>query len=595
MGKRITYTGLLLLLLSAGGYSISPGTGFRGFPSIRELPESYNENYLLLTDRSLYAAGEDILFSVFNRSPLPIKNACWSKVIYIHILKGDGSSVAEGKYPLDCRGTSSSIAIPGDLLTGHYTLCAYTRWMRNFGPEHYAYVPIKIFNPFSSRLEEPGTTDGSPAPESQTREQTPGSAELPVYELECLTDKTLYSAGENIRLSIHYAGVFGASGGEISISIARPGALDTMHHQGIYSEFEFPQGNPEQDFLPELRGLTISGKVIAGDPPQPVEHAQVELSVFGNEPRFMTYKSGKDGTFVFALDAFRGEKEMFITARHSNRPQLEIFIDNDYSSHNGSLAGKPFLLNNSEREAAREMMLNLQMEKYFVPEIPDTSSEIPALTRMPVFHGLVDRKLWIDEYIELPNLKEVFIELIPEVMPRTRNKVSYLRFTGDEMIRELMGQFEPLVLLDQIPVYDIDKLLSLSPEKIRSIEVINNLYIIGNTSYGGLMNIVSKNGDMGGIDLPEPSFFFSFEGLWEDPPGLSREMQVKGFPGFAADSVQPEFRNTLYWEPALAIEPEQEISIVLPASQKTGPFRVIVRGVTPDGSLLYGKCNFRIE
>jgi hypothetical protein len=109
--------------------------------------------------------------------------------------------------------------------------------------------------------------------------------------------------------------------------------------------------------------------------------------------------------------------------------------------------------------------------------------------------------------------------------------------------------------------------------------VINNLYIIGNTTYGGLMNIVSKNGDMAGIDLPEPSFFFKYRGLQPD-----RE-----------DTLLPEFRNTHYWEPCLPVEPGQDISITLPSPVQTGSYTVLVRGVTEHGNRLLGKCSFLVK
>jgi len=52
--------------------------------------------------------------------------------------------------------------------------------------------------------------------------------------------------------------------------------------------------------------------------------------------------------------------------------------------------------------------------------------------------------------------------------------------------------------------------LLISPKKIQWVEVLNEIYIIGNTTYGGILNVITRKGDLAGIDLPENSFFFDF-------------------------------------------------------------------------------------
>ena len=52
----------------------------------------------------------------------------------------------------------------------------------------------------------------------------------------------------------------------------------------------------------------------------------------------------------------------------------------------------------------------------------------------------------------------------------------------------------------------------IPPSRIHSIETLNEIYILGTTEYGGVINIVSRKGDMAGIDLPDNSFFFTFSG-----------------------------------------------------------------------------------
>ena len=120
------------------------------------------------------------------------------------------------------------------------------------------------------------------------------------------------------------------------------------------------------------------------------------------------------------------------------------------------------------------------------------------------------------------------------------------------------------------------------PKRILSIEVIDKMYVVGNISYGGFINIVSKNGDMGGIDLPENSLFFRYRGF---PEVNDTDPESHGM----------EFRNCLYWEPDLSLEPEQTRNVSFQSVDQPGMYRMIIRGVAEDGSYLSGQCSFRIE
>ncbi len=585
MNCKKAYTFLLATLIAVAGSALPPSYGFPAVIPFSSLPDSYNESYVLLTDRRMYSVGEKIYFTAFNTSSAPLREACWSKVVYVHLLRPDGSSVARGKFAADCYGCSASLAIPEDILTGHYYLCAYTKWMRNFNPTQYAFAPLRIVNPFSAQLDKLSSPNGNRTGGDTIRSRAgTGLKDVPVHDLECLTGKPVYRPGEEVRLNIRYPGVYRAASGHISISAARAGAMDTVLLHDLSPSANESWNGPGPGYLPEIQGLSLSGRILTVDTAGALQNARVELSVFGSNPSLLSYRTNPDGTFCFGLNSMTGYRDMFIAARHPDQADLEIRIDNDFSSPQPKFPFQAFSLNGPERQTAEEIALNMQLEKAYAPSSgsPDTTDE--TLTGVHSLLGIPTRKLWIDEFIELPNLKEVFIELVPEVMPKTRNRKSYLSFSGNEMTREIMARFDPLILIDQVPVYDIEKLLALSPERIRSIEVINDLYVIGNTSYGGLVSIVSNNGDMGGIDLPEHSIFFRYEGLQETDAG-DHTGEITGL----------DYRNCLYWEPSVAIEPEQSMIRDFRAPDKPGWYLVLIRGVSENGTFLYGSCRFQVS
>jgi hypothetical protein len=154
----------------------------------------------------------------------------------------------------------------------------------------------------------------------------------------------------------------------------------------------------------------------------------------------------------------------------------------------------------------------------------------------------------------------------------------------------MINQFNPLILIDQVPVFNLDKFLSLPPRKIHRIEVLDEIYIIGNRSYGGIINVVSRKGDMAGIDLPDNSFFFDFSSFQ-----VQEEITFPRYRDRSFKSDSPDYRSTLFWVPGINIKPGQNAELEFYTPDNNGDFLVLIRGIAKDGSLIQGKCSFRVE
>jgi hypothetical protein len=78
--------------------------------------------------------------------------------------------------------------------------------------------------------------------------------------------------------------------------------------------------------------------------------------------------------------------------------------------------------------------------------------------------------------------------------------------------------------VDFIPIPHAETVLSLVPDQIEYIDVINAIYIRGSNNYGGIISLISKKGDLAGIKLPEGSSIVSYHPLqiseeeWFRPP-----------------------------------------------------------------------------
>jgi hypothetical protein len=148
----------------------------------------------------------------------------------------------------------------------------------------------------------------------------------------------------------------------------------------------------------------------------------------------------------------------------------------------------------------------------------------------------------------------------------------------------------PLILLDYVPVREIGNLLPVSPQRIDHIDIVNRMYVRGDHTYGGIVNIITGQGDRAGIALPPGSTFITYTGLSDLQETLSPDYE-----GAVSNERIPDLRNTLFWSAHYKITPENGGSFAFYTSDVTGEFMVMVRGMTSDGNVLSGSCKFIVK
>ena len=562
--------------------------------SLPYLTDIYNERFILNTDRNIYAVGERILFRAFNTSHPEIQKENWSKVLYIELIKPNGTPVKQAKYPLTQYGAYGYLEIPGDLLTGNYYVVLYTKWMRNFSPADYTYNMIRIINPYKSQLEESCNTvetfTDSVKIKNVTDSGTGTRQVLKKNIIICKADKNIYQQRDKVIVKIDVPVEIISSLTGCCISVVRPGVKDTMGYPGLLPDFIYFAQTQNLSYIPEKKAITVSGKIVSKTNQKPVSKAGIQLSVLSENPGFSEYNTGENGEFLFVLDPLAGNHDLFITATHQSAQSIEILIDNDFSADRVKFNNMPFILTEQERERAKEIMFNMQVGKFYNNGIfKNIQPELTAV-RPFNFYGKPSNVVYLDDYIELPTLEEVFIELVPEVYPVIRKKKTQLIMKNEYYSNQSLS-FDPLILIDYLPINDLDNVLLLPPSRIQRIEVVNELFLQGKFFYGGIISIFTKENDLGGIELPENSFFFNFKNF-EDQESI----KFPEYPGNdSTDANLPDYRNCLYWDPDLKIDPSRPTIASFYISDSRGEYIIYVRGVTKTGELIEGNCGFRVE
>ncbi|MFY9151354.1 MAG: hypothetical protein WAO52_05005 [Prolixibacteraceae bacterium] len=527
------------------------------------------EKTVLITDREIYAVDEDILFSAFNSSSAALQNVAWSNILYVELVAPDGESFVRRKFNYGKDGASGVLRIPKTVLTGNYYLRAYTRWMRDYSPYNYEYKMITIINPFQAELLEPaGGVRILPATE-RISPNTNGPIQIK-------TNRTSFKKHDKVNLEIFASGQLGFQG-KLVVSVIPSGAetLLPVLKNGP-KDLEFSPG-----YIPETRGLSVSGKVVNAIDSVPMAYNLVGLTIFKQHPENRNVLTNEKGQFFFDLSKLEGEYEIFISTKAIENQTPLILVDNDFSTQELKLPYQPVDFSEKSSAIYESLIFNSQMQTLYRQQ--ETEETLKSFSSDSAFYGTPDFVLKLSNFISLPSVKDYFYELIPQVGVRKEGKKSSLKVLGNY---SELAIYEPLVLVDMVPIFDIEKVLALQPEKIERIEVVTTPYIRGDIIFGGIVSLFSKKGDLAGIDLPAAGRFITYNMLSSENQEPVKVINNKRI---------PDLRNCLYWNPDLKLNGNNPAELTFDAGNNSGDYLVVVRGLDQNGKVLVATSEIKIE
>jgi hypothetical protein len=521
----------------------------------------------LSTDRSIYISGENIRFS----ATVITKNKSLSRVLYVEIISQKNDQILGQKFLVSDAVSSGRINIPRELPTGIYYLKSYTKCMRNYGPGSFSYNKIRVLNPFegSIHIENPELTD----PETGTF-LTFAADEYNLFGIQ--TDRAVYKAQDSILIKIipkfHLDSLRSAC---ISVVPSYSGKPEIIFNIGMEKQTR------KNDYMPEYYGVSLTGLLLDKNSNLPLPSTKLELSILGDSSDLISVYTDPAGRFYFPLPDLTGEKTVFIGTEENDTIAASIMIDNDFSPLSIDLPYQSFNLSDDEKSTALNLARNLQIsEHYSGPS--DSLANKPSNHGDRPFYGTPTEILNIDDYINLPTLEDYFNELPYLVKVRKLQGKKYLKITGSVSGIQI---YKPLVLMDMISVYDIDAILSVSSKQISHIDIINETYVKGNITYGGIVSIFSKNNDFAGIDLPRSGIFIKYD-------FLSGSLPEDGDPG---DGHFPDVRNTLFWDGNLRFKNDAPEEIFFLAGPSRGQYDIVLQGILKNGERFTQIATFSVE
>ena len=385
------------------------------------------------TDRTWYLAGEAMTVTITDDDALIAYAELCDQY---NLAAGTVVSLKGGK------GTGT-IELPSDLHSGYYMLSVYSRHSANVSQQF-----VAVVNPLHKS--EDDDIEWVPTPDPSRGE---GSQDIPIITYR--NQSPLPSGGEG--------------GGSVRET---EGHIIMARVKNVYDGYTF-------------RGHEI----------------RPSIGIVGKQIHYFEGKMINDSTAVFYTYGIHGKQPLVLSAASPTGVSLPIKMISPFATLlPKELPHLVFHYNRSEVEAR-----SLDMQRHQIAIAPakrelqlgdlsdDTAEDGVPLDYDDTLFGTKPEQTYnLDEYRQFLTIREVLLEYVSCVRNRKMNGVPQL------FVRKEQGSYNSswpaMVLIDGMPVIDIERLLNYDARRVHYINIYSGQYTFGNGVYNGILSFISRSG-----------------------------------------------------------------------------------------------------
>ncbi|ULQ50735.1 hypothetical protein [Flavihumibacter fluvii] len=332
---------------------------------------------------------------------------------------------------------------------------------------------------------------------------------------------------------------------------------------------------PVFEFIPEYAGHVVTGKISTNSTGLPAKDIECYFSVTGTQKQFRAAVSDNNGLVKFDLGDFYNDGEVIVQTNFRQDSGYSIELRKPFADKYSvsplpefsTSALQPVLLaKHNLSTQVQNVYAGNKQQLYYSPGIDTTA-----------FYYKPGVSYLLDNFVRFTSMEEVLREYVAEVNVRKKNNAYYL-YVFDKTLNYTY-ETDPLVLLDGLPIFDMNKLMLYDPLKIRKLEVVTRGYFLGNKPITGIINFQTYTGNLDGYELDPHAAVIDYEGLQMQrefySPVYDTQEQV--------DNRLPDFRNLLYWNPGIRTNETGKQVIGFFTSELPGKYAVVVQGISDDG------------
>ena len=341
-------------------------------------------------------------------------------------------------------------------------------------------------------------------------------------------------------------------------------------------------------YLPEVNGHLVSGRVIDSRNGQPAKDITAYLSIAGKPFGFYTSKSDANGWVNFEVKNYYGNSQVFIQPGIGMDSFYRVDITKPFVPKTSLPGYSSYSLTSDLAGQLLRKSIGMQVQNIYAGDSLRNFSDPLILDTFPFF-GRAEASYKLDEYKRFTTMEEVLREYVREIGVGARNDKLIFRIFNP-LAHDFYAGNE-LLLLDGVPITDVDKIFFYDPLKVKIIDVIRSRYVVGNSTFNGLASFTTYEGRFDGFEL-NPSL------VSIDYSGLQLQRQFFSPVYETAEQLQkrvPDFRNTLYWSPAVSTNKEGKTNLEFYSSDLPGRYTVVVQGISEKGELVSGQVAFEVK
>jgi hypothetical protein len=492
----------------------------------------------LWADQQVFIAGEDMWVDGMLQHAKAV-----SRTMHVQLLDRNGNKKAETIVLMDGDQFNAYISIPNNLASDYYFLDGYNDGLKS----KTALFPVMIINPKSAP---------SLGCSFISNKSASVSSQINIY-----SDKESYQPRADVKLTL--SGLTNISKGYISV--VRNDLLSKVYEEasiGFYVEANHNE-NTQVDDEGKMFTATVSknGK--------PAIAVPVVASLKGSPAVLSIANSNQQGELRFLFPFKYDATEIVL---HPLNNEKGFSFESTVPKPVGTINFPCLKLDEKLKEDIEARMMHLNVIKQFYADMNRTIKNNVIDTTD--FYGKPDARYYLDEYVRFPNMEEVLAEIISEVRVKKEKDAVMLQVLNIPF--KFFFNNEGLILVDGVPFFNTKELLESDPLMIKSIDVVNRKYIMGDHEFDGIVHFKTYRNDMGSMRLSDLDKSFSVN-------GLQKNTTLK--PAFAVGNTtkMPDMRNTAFKKNDIQSDFRGSATMEFKLSDAVGNYSIIFRGIDKEG------------
>ena len=406
--------------------------------------------------------------------------------------------------------------------------------------------------------------------------QVPAKLSMSVYKVDSLGSLNQKNIKDYLWLGADLSGTIESPSYYFANAPARSAEMDNLMLTHGWRRFEWKnvlQDKPAFSFLPEVKGHIVTGTI--------TKDGQKQRGIFtylgspGKIIRAYGSWSNVDGQVRFEIKDFFGPRRIIIQTRTDSSDRYDIRIDDPFSPFANKDKLPTWTLSERTEKELLARSIAMQVQDIFYYDSLANRFVTPRVDSS-AFYGTADATYYLDDYTRFPVMEEVMREYVPGVFVRKRKDGFHFLVIDDARGGILSG--DPMVLLDGVPVLDVDDIMELNPLLVQKLEVVKHEYFLGQSVFPGIVSYSTYRSDMGEMPPDPRSISLNYDGLQ-----VRRIFHRPSYNRQSENDRMPDQRYLLHWNGEVLTDNTGKHLEEFFTSDVPGTYVVVVHGLTGDG------------